>query len=225
MILLLSVSSAECGEEMLTKCRYPLRVLTNNQVFMFAAKKEDLDSLCPDINEGLRCIDNYTRTCMDARQRGHFYRLYAGTSHVIQDICEDGPYQDEFLIHAPCLRAVKADHEACGVTYQKKINELTTYPNGTRRKDIDSESVVQNLCCSFRHYLTCSEDVVLDKCGPDTAEFTSQFLNRMSSSLLELHCDKFSGVCEEIQDDSSSSLLLSSLPVLSVLYVVSTYVS
>lgn len=47
-----------------------------------------------DINEGLRCIDNYTRTCMDPRQRGHFYRLYSGTSLVIQEICEEGSYQD-----------------------------------------------------------------------------------------------------------------------------------
>lgn len=232
LIILVSVvhisSAGECGEEMLTKCRYPLRVLTNNQEFSFATKKEDLDALCPDINEGLRCIDNYTRTCMDPRQRGHFYRLYSGTSLVIQEICEEGSYQDEFLKHAPCLRAVKSDHEHCGMTYQTKINEITSYANGTRRKDIDSENVVKSLCCSFRSYLKCSEDVVLDKCGEETAAFTSDFLYRMSSSLLEIHCDKYSPdsvMCgEEVQNDGSgSSTITSSLSVLLALYFASKY--
>lgn len=239
LVILLSVvgpsSSAECGEEMLTKCRYPLRVLTNltnSLEFSYASKKEDLDALCPDINEGLRCIDNYTWTCMKPHQRGHFYRLYSGTSLVIQELCEDTAYQMEFLKHAACLKFVREDQESCGMTYLTKINQITTYPNGTQRLSMDPETsdmVIKNLCCSFRNYLKCSEDVVLERCGRETAEFTSDFLYRMSSSLLEIHCDKYSAesaVCEQIlRDGNSGTSLVSSLSLLLVLYLSSRYLS
>lgn len=40
-------SVGECGEEMLTKCRYPLKVLAENKELGFATNKEDLDLICP----------------------------------------------------------------------------------------------------------------------------------------------------------------------------------
>lgn len=49
---------------------------------------------CRDLNAGLRCIDEYTRRCMAPHQRSHFNKLYASSSMVIQEICQEGPYQD-----------------------------------------------------------------------------------------------------------------------------------
>nr|XP_018910714.1 PREDICTED: uncharacterized protein LOC109039607 [Bemisia tabaci] len=216
-------SVGECGEEMLTKCRYPLKVLAENKELGFATNKEDLDLICPDLNDGLMCIDNYTRRCMAPNQRAHFYQLYAGTSMVIQEICQPGPYQNEFLLHAPCLHEVKEEYEACGINHQKNIHDITADTNSTNH--ITNERKVRKLCCSFQEYLQCSQEVVLKKCGEETAKFMEVFFAKMSSSLIQIHCSKYtpgSQLCDEAFSSAtsvSSSSLLATLAVsLSILY-------
>merc|ERR1719471_1191682 len=55
----------------------------------------------------------------------------------------------------------------------------------------DGEESVQLLCCSFQKYLHCSESVVNDTCGYDTAKFTKSFLDRMSGPLIQGHCQSY----------------------------------
>ena len=46
---------------------------------------------------------------------------------------------------------------------------------------------VSILCCSsFRDYLMCSQRIVMEKCGEQTAKFTEDFLNQMSFSLIQV---------------------------------------
>lgn len=42
------------------------------------------------------------------------------------------------------------------------------------------------LCSAFQEYLECSHHTVRRQCGDDTARFTKDFLDRMSSSLLKV---------------------------------------
>ena len=43
--------------------------------------------------EGLRCIDDFTVRCLDREHRAYFNTLYAGTTQVIVDLCQEGSYQ------------------------------------------------------------------------------------------------------------------------------------
>ena len=43
--------------------------------------------------EGLRCIDDFTVRCLDREHRAYFNTLYAGTTQVIVDLCQQGAYQ------------------------------------------------------------------------------------------------------------------------------------
>ena len=43
--------------------------------------------------EGLRCIDDFTVRCLDREHRAYFNTLYAGTTQVIVDLCQEGAYQ------------------------------------------------------------------------------------------------------------------------------------
>ena len=43
--------------------------------------------------EGLRCIDEFTLKCLDREHRAYFNTLYAGTTQVIIDLCQEGEYQ------------------------------------------------------------------------------------------------------------------------------------
>ncbi|XP_043587314.1 uncharacterized protein LOC122569788 [Bombus pyrosoma] len=180
--LLGSCRGEECGHERLVKCGRPLERINRNDL-SFAVKKEELQQLCPDFEAGMKCIQTYTLDCLQEKQREHFNSLYAGTNKVVMELCQDGPYQDEFLRHAPCMQKVQPKYESC----YKKYQRIT--------QDIESGNQIANpneplkpLCCGFREFLECSHHTIRRQCGYDTAQFAKGFLDRMSISLLKEHC-------------------------------------
>ena len=62
-------------------------------------------------------------------------------------------------------------------------------PDYYEEDESGGEESVQLLCCSFQKYLHCSESVVNDTCGYDTAKFTKSFLDRMSGPLIQVTLD------------------------------------
>nr|CAD7199601.1 unnamed protein product [Timema douglasi] len=196
MAVWLLVLSDDCGQEHLTKCAQPLRVFTDNSEFGLVSTVEELVQICPDLNQGLHCIDRYTRRCMTEQQRFHFNHLYNGTNIVIHEICREGPYQTEFLRHAPCMQEVRTDYEECAKSYQQKIQKMTELRNTS-----DSATSNGGEAKLRTEYLRCSQTAVLMKCGEESAKFTENFLDRVASSLLQIHCDKYpqgSEKCAEI---------------------------
>jgi len=102
--------------------------------------------------EGLRCIDEFTLTCLDREHRAYFNTLYAGTTQVIIDLCQEGEYQtgsisikiikpihflfrknlsafSAYLKHAPCMRNVQNGYEKCAAEYQVTFEFNSVYPN------------------------------------------------------------------------------------------------
>ena len=49
--------------------------------------------LCRKLMDGLRCIDDFTTSCLDDDHRAYFNTLYTGTTQVIMDLCQTGQYQ------------------------------------------------------------------------------------------------------------------------------------
>nr|XP_012150563.1 PREDICTED: uncharacterized protein LOC100882346 isoform X3 [Megachile rotundata] len=121
--LLGSCRSQECGHERLVKCGRPFEMINNNDL-SFATKKEDLQQLCPDLEAGIKCIQTYTFECMKEKQREHFNSLYTGTNKVVMELCQDGPYQDEFLRHAACMQKVQPEYELCYKKYHRTTQEI-----------------------------------------------------------------------------------------------------
>jgi len=237
----------ECHPLRMSKCTDPLKVVTDNRDLGFATSINELQEMCPKLMEGLRCIDDFTIKCLDREHRAYFNTLYAGTTNVIVDLCQEGAYQAAYLKHAPCMRAVQSGYEKCAAEYQDRIKSLNPpsydesgvgdYSGGAhyeyeyvedavyadddedndrkrrRKRQADQqhhkdqqmhmhsdyyeedesggEESVQLLCCSFQKYLHCSESVVNDTCGYDTAKFTKSFLDRMSGPLIQGHCQSY----------------------------------
>ncbi|XP_049806967.1 uncharacterized protein LOC126249358 [Schistocerca nitens] len=196
----------DCAQERLAQCSSSLAIITDQSDLGFIANKDELEKVCPDLAGGLRCIERYTRRCMSEEQRKHFNRLYAGTTMVIQQLCRDGPYRAEFLRHAPCMRKARTDYEVCATVYQERIRELQTSMNGSSFV-IAGENQLKLVCCSFQDYLQCSLKIVRQICGEETARFTKHFLDRMSSSLIKIHCEQYpvdSLVCRGPADPESA---------------------
>uniref|UniRef100_A0A182QI27 Uncharacterized protein n=1 Tax=Anopheles farauti TaxID=69004 RepID=A0A182QI27_9DIPT len=260
-VLVRQVITEDCGQEELVQCTRPLQVLSATSELSFVTKKEELDKLCPDLHKGLHCIRSYTRRCMNIHQRDHFNKLYHGTNEVIHELCEEGPYQEDFLRHAPCMRHVKKDYEVCAARYQSTMAKIgqsvatttttttvassgfptmpthpaaalssggqqhhagdmsqhqhhhhhrqqqqhdhsgrSLHPNSTKAIEDAEEERLQTVCCAFQKYMQCSEFTVRHACGDETALFTRKFLDKMSNTLMRMHCVDYtpeSGKCRD----------------------------
>ncbi|XP_011310749.1 uncharacterized protein [Fopius arisanus] len=187
--LLASCRGEECGREELASCARPLGKITNNNELGFVASKEELNALCPDLEKGMSCIKLYTLRCMKGTEREHFNNLYLGINMAIVELCQEGPYQDAFLKHAPCMQKVQTDYEMCSKKYQNTVLALDK-TNQTR-----SSEPIKSICCAFQEYLECSHHTVRRKCGEETAVFTKNFLDLMANSLIKMHCARYKGEC------------------------------
>ncbi|XP_020288041.1 uncharacterized protein LOC109856792 [Pseudomyrmex gracilis] len=199
--LLASCRGEECGHEELVRCARPLERINSNDLSL-VTKKEDLNKLCPDLEAGMKCVQRYTLNCMGEKQREHFKSLYAGTNVAIMELCQEGPYQDEFLEHSPCMQKAKAEYEMCYKIHQRTTQEIERAVNSTAEGQ--QQNTIRSFCCAFKEYLECSHHTVRRQCGDDTARFTKEFLDRMSSSLMKEHCASFTH--EECAGHSGSSM-------------------
>ena len=138
--------------------------------------------MCPKLMDGISCINTFTVRCLSREQRSYFQMLYAGTIQVIEELCMEGPYQTAYLLHAPCMKRVQSKYQECSESYQQSLQQLKQ----------SYSSSVGKLCCSFQSYLDCSQRVVNNSCGLNTAAFTKRFLDRMAQPLVQQHCQGFS---------------------------------
>ncbi|XP_050444424.1 uncharacterized protein LOC126847983 [Adelges cooleyi] len=195
-----------CNNPQVMNCKqFPLFNYTD---FPVVVKKEDFVDNCPYKNyeKHLVCVDSYTRHCMTPEQRKTFYKLYNHPTMVMQEICEAGPYQDEYLKHAPCLKTVHKEYEECGNKHQNNIRRIMDTDSSDGHTLFTQDYINNNLkhlCGSFRGYLQCVHNIVKSTCGDQTVAFTNQFLNNMASSLLNL-CEQHS-IDMQIESNTSRS--------------------
>lgn len=199
-LITVSCFAEQCGQEELAKCADSLQKLSASDLSI-ARNQEELDILCPELNDGLHCIRSYTRRCMSLSQRDHFNKLYNGTSQVIRDLCNPGDYQSEFLQHSPCLDRARQNYEICATEYQNTmtlISQERTIDERTQQQQAHQQTLapnetedVRNICCSFRQYLDCSEHAARKICGEETGKFIRGFLDRMGNSLIKMYCNEY----------------------------------
>ena len=111
--------------------------------------------------------------------------LYSGIIQVIEDLCREGPYQAQYLRHAPCMKRVREDYQQCSTEYQERLRMVQQKVGQTSSQELEV------LCCSFQTYLSCSQRVVDRTCGRKTARFTSEFLDRMTAPLAQGQCQTY----------------------------------
>ena len=107
---------------------------------------------------------------------------YSGGAHYEYEYVEDAVYadDDEDSDHKRRRKRQAADRE------HHKDHQMHMHSDYYEEDESGGEESVQLLCCSFQKYLHCSESVVNDTCGYDTAKFTKSFLDRMSGPLIQV---------------------------------------
>ncbi|XP_042216496.1 uncharacterized protein LOC121862341 [Homarus americanus] len=196
----------DCNNNDIAECVNLLEVLTNKDLG-FAASVDELNRMCPVLLDGLQCIDNYTRRCLTLKHREYFNKLYAGTIRVIKDLCNTkGRYQQEYIRHAPCMRQVNPKYNQCSEVYHEKTADLNQLNDAVvQLSEEEKNKNVITLCCSFQEYLQCSERVVFETCGNETALFTKEFLDRMAGPIVQDLCEAYSFSLHSCLQESSTA--------------------
>ncbi|CAG9786132.1 unnamed protein product [Diatraea saccharalis] len=184
-------------EDLLQRCSMALPVLSSREI-SFALTQDELDKSCVELRSGIKCIDNYTKVCMEKHEQVVFRRIYSGVTDVVQDLCTRGMYQDEYLKHANCVKNVRPDYEQCSKKYEVTLTTLSNHQKNEQYQTDDAvetnqEDYLRTVCCSFQEYLLCSEQTVQRSCGDEAALFTSAFLKRMASNIIKNFCLEYRG--------------------------------
>ncbi|XP_046405928.1 uncharacterized protein LOC124170918 [Ischnura elegans] len=230
-----------CKQEQLMQCTDPTKLFSENKELAFFTDQKALDKLCPQLMEGLKCIDDFTQRCMKTLQRDSFHKLYSGTHSVLTNLCTNETYKRDFLRHQPCVAEVQKHHESCAKDFQERIQtaglvggspRLAASGGGDHGDDAmmtgfdipkrtmtpeENQEYMRRVCCSFQGYLQCSKESVLDTCDSEAAKFTEGYLDKMALPLIESHCkDHYVGSdnCAELLGNSSSWPASSALALL-----------
>ncbi|EDW92254.1 uncharacterized protein LOC6531752 isoform X1 [Drosophila yakuba] len=220
LLLLLSAdvaNSEECGQEELTKCSQPLDMLQLTDFSIGPAKKEELEKLCHELRKGVRCIQSYTRRCMDLQQRNQFNKLYHGTIQFIRDLCNKGTFQDEYLKHIPCSKMAKKEFEVCSNRYRETLVFLKPNKNPQNSENGTLNENIKTICCSINEYVDCSEDAARKICSAEAAKFTRQLVEKAVGSLTTTYCEDFTrnpSMCRDGDGNGSTRSAVSSLGLL-----------
>uniref|UniRef100_A0AAR5QE90 Protein TsetseEP domain-containing protein n=1 Tax=Dendroctonus ponderosae TaxID=77166 RepID=A0AAR5QE90_DENPD len=228
--------NTHCTADKLMMCAKPLSVLDSGLTLV--STKADLERICPDLKEAISCIHRYTRFCMKFQDRKNFKKLFHGTGEMVSNLCRNGTYQEEFLKYAPCMQTIEKENEVCFNQYNRKMNEIQAktpmdditqedilisqeaFSKTMKRKRDAADEGIKNVCCSFQEYVECSTSTTRTACGSEAADFNRKFLDKMSSSMIQLHCQNY-GPRECGFLSASSSALTNSLLFSLVLTVLS----
>ncbi|XP_016988438.1 uncharacterized protein LOC108051007 [Drosophila rhopaloa] len=222
VLLLLSVaSSEECGQEEFSQCAEPLDMLQLTSNFSIGpAKKEELEELCHELRKGVRCIQSYTRRCMDLQQRSQFNKLYHGTNQYIRDLCNKGKFQDEYLKHVRCSAKAKEEFEVCSNRYKETMVFLKPNKNQENSGNGTLNENIKTICCSINKLVDCSESAARKICGDEAGQFTRELVDKYANSLTKIYCEDFNRnktLCRN-GDENGSSRMGPNLSSLSLLF-------
>lgn len=153
-----------------------------------------MSEICDNYSSAMRCIRNYTRTCMDHKKYQNFYRIMKGTTTTMNELCRvKGEYYEEFKRHSACIKSIKMEH--CSQTFHENAQV----------SNVNRNVSLARICCSLQDYMQCTQTAGLEVCGADTAKFIGDFYKKMLSPLIKPHCDNFDNYHHEPECFTSSS--------------------
>uniref|UniRef100_A0A182WEJ3 Uncharacterized protein n=1 Tax=Anopheles minimus TaxID=112268 RepID=A0A182WEJ3_9DIPT len=94
---------------------------------------------------------------------------------------------------------------------QQHEHPARSHPNSTKSIEDAEEERLKTVCCAFQKYMQCSEFTVRHACGDETALFTRKFLDKMSNTLMRMHCVDYTPESGKCRDYFSSSATPSGL--------------
>ncbi|KAJ9583665.1 hypothetical protein L9F63_021988 [Diploptera punctata] len=77
------------------------------------------------------CIDDYSKHCLNSRERKILEDHLAGARYTFRFLCDDPGFQSEYLLYKACYRGVSKDWDACAGRFVQLVREEMSRKNAT----------------------------------------------------------------------------------------------
>lgn len=176
-------------------------ILDNDQFIGLPANKEELDILCKAFNNGMKCVDEYAKSCLSPSRRGYLEQTVAGARITMYHMCDDEEFQKEYLAHAPCYQKIRRELEQCSEELKKVVVFYRS-----RRVSLNQKEILKRICCAKSEFLTCTERVASKKCDENATTFLRKITESLSGQITSGQCrDVTPTPCKNVSTPSARS--------------------
>uniref|UniRef100_A0A182J239 Uncharacterized protein n=1 Tax=Anopheles atroparvus TaxID=41427 RepID=A0A182J239_ANOAO len=132
-----------------------------------------------------------------------FHQFHAGTTMATHPVAalSSGQYHADHDVSQHHHHRRQEQHK------QHEHPGRGAHRNNTKSVEEAEEEHLKTVCCAFQKYMQCSEFTVRHACGDETALFTRKFLDKMSNTLMRMHCVDYtpeSGKCRDYFTSSAT---------------------
>uniref|UniRef100_T1J9M9 DUF19 domain-containing protein n=1 Tax=Strigamia maritima TaxID=126957 RepID=T1J9M9_STRMM len=188
-----------CERDM-KRCIEPLQEFTNTK---FATTAEQLQKVCPAMQDNLHCVDEFATHCVPMTERAAILSLYQGIRKIINGLCTEGQFRQEYLRYAPCLWEDQNEYDKCAVHYSNKVKQAESVGYA-------DDEITKQVCCAFHNLVDCSKKIYLLKCGAETAQYMEKYLDLIAGPVIKQSCAPYQYVamCSTASTFSYNSVIL-----------------
>ncbi|OXA58617.1 uncharacterized protein LOC118435070 [Folsomia candida] len=159
---------------------------------------KEVEIACTSFQIGMDCVDNYSKQCLNLKQRQQVKSTVRGAHETFSFLCKDEKFRAEFLSHAVCYRKISGKWDNCAAHFIASL------------KKVDQKEPL-SICCVRLRFLQCVTELARLHCNRDAERFlqkmaetlvTSNMKNKNSSECFHVksaNCSLASGACSSIK--------------------------
>lgn len=176
------------------RCVHMADPLLKDARYIFPDNMADIDFVCGTWSQFVTCVKRYIDRCFTESRRQEFNKAVENPVDSVYQMCTVPQYQNEYLVHATCIKSTLTEDSHCGRHYRQLVEQVSG----------DVERV--SLCCSHHRFRECVLDQTSRQCdrprpGAPTSGSASRFARQIldkALSFLRDQCSNFipnSGEC------------------------------
>ncbi|CAD7084213.1 unnamed protein product [Hermetia illucens] len=213
-------SSIVCGNarKVLNDCfnNLPPELLKFLSISKIPVTKSEIVGKCDVFQQGMKCIDEYTKKCIEAEKRKLFDSTVFGAKSFLKKLCYDSHFQADYLRHKECFVFIEDDWQRCSSQFLTILTEeLHSVDN--RSKNISNKFM--QFCCSRYAYEQCIGNSAKIKCHKTSANFVENVVQILSRERHFHNCKRYEDLlCSSAETNSINVFVLYSIVVISSIF-------
>ncbi|XP_065207234.1 uncharacterized protein LOC135836368 [Planococcus citri] len=164
------------ARDFLKDCLGQLSPILKHTEHGIPTSKEDVDVLCKAFKTGMKCVDDYSSSCLSNEQKKSIENNVMGAKYTFKFLCDDARFQTEYLKYTTCLRGIKDNWNACANQFVALVKEEFA------RKNVSKASRLLEICCARHGFINCVLVTTRLKCRKEETLFITRIADTLSNT-------------------------------------------
>lgn len=180
-----------------------------------------LEKMCPVIQKSFKCVHHISQRCtLPAVVKDTLEQ----SVDFLNDLCQTGPFRQEYLKHADCFQKVHDEFEACKTDFVSGSKNL--HPSNFDEDDHQNlANKIKDGFCSIAHtYRGCIYNSTVVVCHADAAEMVDRIYARVLKPVYkQFECESIRGSSAGKGGEGSAAKALPWLPSFTAVVLLSLF--